>query len=220
MMHYDWITFDCYGTLIDWEIGITAAFDKVARTTGAKFDRNEIRNLYRKYEADEEMVYRRYREVLNHVARRISADLGYHPGDFDFLTESLSRWRPFQDTNPALERLARKHKIGILSNVDSDLFSVTQRHFTVPFDLIVTADQVSSYKPAARHFQEARRKIGNTRWLHAAQSWYHDVVPCSKLGIDVAWINRNQEQPKDPKIQPVFTALNLTMLANWIEGVE
>ena len=91
---------------------------------------------------------------------------------------SLPRWKPFADTNRALERLrAAGYRLGILSNVDDDLLAETRRHFTVDFDLIITAQQVGSYKPAPGHFVAARKRIGSARWLHAAQSNFHDVAP-------------------------------------------
>lgn len=217
---YEWITFDCYGTLIDWENGISSAFERVAKAAGAVFDRNQVLQLYHKYEAAEEFGYRRYKDILPRVARRICAELGFRTADFGFLLESLSRWRPFAETNQALERLAQNHKLGILSNIDNDLFAITQRHFTVPFAMVLTAEQMGSYKPELKHFQEARKKIGSAKWVHAAQSFYHDIVPCNRQKIDCVWINRKQEAPADPKIQPTFVAFNLMMFANWIEGVD
>jgi len=219
-LNYDWITFDCYGTLIDWETGILGAFEKIARTTGHSLDRNKVLTLYKKHEIAEEFGYSKYSEVLVRVAYKVCQDLGWKPSSYDFIAESLPRWRPFQDTNPALERLARKFKLGILSNVDNNLLDLTRRHFTVPFQLIVTAEQVGSYKPEPNHFKEARKKIGTGSWLHAAQSFYHDVVPCSRMGIDVAWINRNQEIPKDHSMVPIHVSRDLFTFANWIEGVE
>lgn len=218
--HYDWITFDCYGTLIDWETGISAAFEKVAKATGNSFDRAKVLSLYSRMEAEEELSYRRYREILNRIARRICTHMGYNVSEHTFLSESLARWRPFAETNPVLERLARKHKLGILSNVDNDLLNETRRHFTVHFDLIVTAEKVGSYKPDLRHFQEAQKAIGHARWIHAAQSYYHDVVPCGRLGIPSAWINRKEEPLKDAKVQPVFNKPHMVAFANWIEGVD
>lgn len=219
-MDYEWITFDCYGTLIDWEGGISAAFEKIGKASGNVFDRNRILTLYRKYEAEEEFSYKRYREILNRVARRVCAELGWKVPDYSFLSESLPRWRPFADTSIALQRLARKHRLGILSNVDNDLLVATQRHFPVTFQLVVTAEQVASYKPNPAHFHEAKRKIGQGRWIHTAQSLFHDIAPCNRLNIDTAWINRNQEVNKDEKIKPVYTCRDLIQFANWIEGVD
>jgi 2-haloacid dehalogenase len=220
MSNYLWITFDCYGTLIDWELGIAAAFEKVAMATGAPFDRLHVLKLYRKYEKEEEVQYRKYRDVLNRVARRICFDMGFRTSTYDFLVDSLARWRPFPDTNAALQRLARRHKLGILSNIDNDLFAQTQKHLTVHFDLIVTAENVQSYKPDLRHFQEARRKIAKAKWIHAAQSYVHDIVPCKRLGIDSAWINRAKEPLKDEDVKPLFIGPDLYRFANWIEGLD
>ncbi len=219
-MKYGWLTFDCYGTLIDWESGIAAAFEKVAWTSGHSYDRNRVLKLYQQYEAAEEFSYIKYREVLNRVARRICVEFGWRTQDYGFLTESLPRWRPFPDTNIALEKLATKYSLGILSNVDNDLLERTRQHFTVPMQFVVTAEQVGSYKPEQGHFKEARKKIGVGQWLHVAQSFYHDVAPCSRLGIDVAWINRKQEASKDPKITPLFIGRDLIALTNWLEGLE
>ena len=220
MSEYSWITFDCYGTLIDWEHGISAAFEKVAMASGVPFDRSRILNLYHKYEKEEEKHYRKYRDVLTRIARRISIEMGYRISSFDFLVDSQQRWRPFPDTNQALQRLARKHKLGILSNIDNDLLTLTRRHLTVPFDLIITAESVACYKPELKHFQEAKRKIGEVGWIHAAQSYIHDIVPCARSGIDCAWINRSHEQGADPQIKPVFVGPDLHRFANWMEGLD
>lgn len=213
---YEWITFDCYGTLIDWETGIASAFERVARASDLTFDRTRILNLFARYEHEEEQAYKKYRDVLNRVARHICVGMGARQSDFSFLVDGLPRWRPFSDTNATLERLARKYKLGILSNIDDDLLAETRRHFTVPFDLIITAENVASYKPALQHFQQAKRKLGQASWIHAAQSFIHDIVPCNRLGIDSAWINRKSEMPKDPKIKPLFEGRDLTAFANWM----
>lgn len=192
---YDIVTFDCYGTLIDWESGIVDAFQRAAREDGVELRREEI---LRAYAAAESVVereqYRRYRDVLAEAASRTARSLGW-PLAFEratFLANSLPNWRPFADTNPALERLREAgYRLGILSNVDDDLLLATRRHFTVGFDLIVTAQQVRSYKPAHGHFLTAREVIGAERWLHAAQSNFHDIVPGNALGIPTAWVNRH-----------------------------
>ena len=107
-----------------------------------------------------------------------------------FLPRSLPRWRPFSDTNPALERLAPGYHLGILSNIEDGFLLETLQHFTVSFEMIITAEQVRSYKPCKAHFEEAGRRKGNARWLHVAQSHFHDVVPALELGVPVAWVNR------------------------------
>ena len=194
---YDVITFDCYGTLIDWESGIWEAFAQAAAADGVKLDRMALLRAYAEVEPlVEAEAYRSYRSILTETAQRVAARLGWSlPKErAGFLADSLPRWPPFADTNPALERLvAAGYRLGILSNVDDDLLAGTRRHLTVEFDLLVTAQQVGSYKPAHGHFLQARERIGVQRWLHAAQSYFHDVVPSRALGIPVAWINRRGE---------------------------
>lgn len=216
---YDVITFDCYGTLIDWEGGIGGAFARVAAVDRWQFDRAQVLKAYAEIEPRVEAApYRRYCDVLTETAQRVAERLGW-PLSREralFLAESLPDWRPFADTNQALERLAAAgYSLGILSNVDDDLLAGTRRHFTVPFDLIVTAQQVGSYKPAPGHFTEARQRIAGRRWLHAAQSYFHDVVPVRALGVPIAWINRKHEVASDGgRADREFHTL--TELADWL----
>jgi len=214
---FDIITFDCYGTLIDWEGGITSAFQQEAARAGVMLDANAIIEAYHQAEPDVESVaYFPYREVLAETARRVADRLGLiiAPERANFLAESLPHWTPFPDTNAALERLAKRFQLGILSNIDDDLLAATRQHFTVDFRLIVTAQQVKSYKPGLAHFNEARARMGDKRWLHAAQSYFHDVVPASKLQIPSAWVNRKHEQVAAGGPQPDIEVNNLTELAN------
>jgi 2-haloalkanoic acid dehalogenase type II len=194
---FDIITFDCYGTLIDWEGGIAGAFLEEAQKDGISLRREDV---LRAYELHEPIVeherYRAYRDVLALTALRVAQDLGWDIDRGEFLPESLPRWKPFADTNRALERLrAAGYRLGILSNVDDDLLAETRMHFTVDFDLIITAQQVGSYKPASGHFLAARERIGSARWLHAAQSNFHDIVPVNAMGIPTAWVNRRGDTP-------------------------
>jgi 2-haloalkanoic acid dehalogenase type II len=204
---YEIITFDCYGTLIDWESGIRAAF------SSAGLDPERALSAYAELEPEvEHERYRSYREVLTITAERVAERLGA-PKRARFLAESLPSWKPFGDTNPALERLRGAGiRLGILSNVDDDLLAETRKHFTVDFDLIVTAQQVRSYKPGEAHFREARRRMGDARWLHAAQSNFHDVVPANALAIDSAWINRHGEKAR-PGGVPKYEFRNLAEFA-------
>lgn len=192
MPRYDIVTFDCYGTLIDWESGIAGAFRDAARAGGVELDREAVLRAYAAHEPmAEEPPFRPYRDVLGDTARRVAHTLGWDAGDGSFLAESLPSWMPFPDTNAALERLrAAGYRLGILSNVDDDLLAATRRHFRVAFDLIVTAQQVRSYKPGHAHFLTARDAIGGAPWLHAAESNFHDIVPTNELRIENAWINR------------------------------
>jgi 2-haloalkanoic acid dehalogenase type II len=206
---YDIVTFDCYGTLIDWRSGMRAAF------AAAGLDGDAAVEAYGDVEvAVEQERYRPYREVLALTARRVGEKLGKPIADGSFLANSLPSWQPFADTNPALERLQRGGiRLGLLSNIDDDLLRETRKHFTVDFDVIVTAQQVRSYKPGEAHFITARGRIGNARWLHAAQSNLHDIVPANALGIDSAWVNRHGQKAL-PGGNPKWEFRNLTELAD------
>jgi 2-haloalkanoic acid dehalogenase type II len=215
---YDIITFDCYGTLIDWESGIAGAFTRAVVGTGSRLDPPTVLAAYERIEpVVQAEAYQSYREVLTESARRVARELDWPLPEAraGFLAESLPYWIPFRDTNAALERLFRAgYELGILSNVDDDLLVETRRHFTVPIDLVVTAQQVRAYKPADGHFTTARERIGGRRWLHAARSHFHDVTPCRRLGVPVAWINRAGEPRREPR--PDRELSTLTELADWL----
>jgi 2-haloalkanoic acid dehalogenase type II len=219
MAAYDVITFDCYGTLIDWESGIARAFADAAAEDGVTLDRDAVLRAYEQVEPQVEREwYRPYREVLQETASRVAQMLGWRvPYErCGFLALSLPGWKPFSDTNVALEQLAATGcRLGILSNVDDDLIAETRKQFTVPIDLVVTAQQVRSYKPAPAHFTTARERIGKAQWLHAAQSDFHDIVPCNALGIPTAWINRKGERPL-PGGTPTHDFPDLTGLAELV----
>jgi 2-haloalkanoic acid dehalogenase type II len=204
---FDIVTFDCYGTLIDWEEGISRAFLRAAREDGIELRREEVLRAYALIEpVVQRERFRSYADVLTESAARAAHALGWRLA-FErgtFLVTSVRDWEPFPDTNPALDRLAAAgYRIGILSNVDDDLLAMTLQHLNVRPDLIVTAEQVHSYKPGHAHFLEAKRRIGDSRWLHAAQSNLHDIVPANALGIPTAWINRHGEKPL-PGGEPSF----------------
>ena len=212
----DIITFDCYGTLIDWEAGIIGAFQAEADKDGIELNGDQIIEAYAIAEpVIESGAYASYREVLGATALRVATKLGWDlaPERGTFLATSLPTWRPFPDTNPALERLARRYQLGILSNVDDELLTATRLYFPVDFDLIVTAQQVRSYKPGHAHFTEGLGRAGNRRLLHAAQSYFHDVVPACELQIPVVWVNRKGEIAAADHL-PTHEVRNLTDLAN------
>lgn len=189
---YDIVTFDCYGTLIDWESGIANAFIEAAKAEGVELDRDAVLQAYAQQERSVEEHYDLYRNVLTEASMRVARQFGWTPRSRTFLPDSLPSWTPFPDTNPALERLRDAgYQLAILSNTDNDLLAETRKHFTVGFDLVVTAQMVRSYKPARGHFDAARERIGDARWLHAAQSNFHDIVPMNAFGVDTAWVNRH-----------------------------
>ncbi len=215
----DVLTFDCYGTLIDWEIGIGDAIAVAAGQVGLRVDRSEIVRLYHEIEPRLQAVeYRPYREILQDALVLVGKRLGWsvEAADSGLLAASIATWTPFPDTNPALIRLRRQeYTLGILSNIDEDLLSKTMRHFAVEFDFVVTAQQVRSYKPAHAHFTRARELIGDCRWLHVAQSHFHDVVPASDLDIPVFWVNRKGDKPSG-RARPVAEAATLDGLVAWL----
>ena len=218
---YEVVTFDCYGTLIDWETGIGASFKQALRDLElTQFEEARVFDLYEEEEKRIEALkpYRSYRKVLSEAASAAARRFGKNiPKELStLLSEQLPGWYPFPDTNPALERLASKYKLGILSNVDNDLLSGTLKHFKVLFDLVVTAERVGSYKPGRKHFEEAQRVIGDKGWLHVAASLYHDIEPASRLGIKIVWVNRKKstEGRKYPGL--VREVENLTQLADWL----
>jgi 2-haloacid dehalogenase/putative hydrolase of the HAD superfamily len=216
---WDVLTFDCYGTLIDWDGGIAGAFAAAAAADGVALDLDAALRAFAEIEPQVQIErFRSYRDVLTETARRVGARAGWlmSPERAAFLARSLPDWRPFPDTNPALERLAAAgYRLGILSNVDDELLAGTRRHLTVPFEIIVTAQQVRSYKPGRGHFTTARERIGGARWLHVAQSHFHDVTPCLDLGIPVAWINRKGE-PMPARGAPLRELPSLAALADWL----
>ena len=217
MEPYDIITFDCYGTLIDWESGIISAFQSAAAKDGVELRGDQIIEAYAAEESSVESEhYLSYREVLCETASRVAAKLGWNlPVErAGFIAASLPEWQPFPDTNPALERLAHRFQLGILSNIDDDLLTATRKHFTANFDLIVTAQQVKSYKPGLAHFKEAIVRAGEKRLLHAAQSYFHDVVPTRELGIPVVWINRKGGRIEPGAPVPTHEVRTLAELAN------
>jgi 2-haloalkanoic acid dehalogenase type II len=216
------VTFDCYGTLIDWEEGIWTAFREAAARDGVALDRDA---LVAAYHAIEPMVesgtFRPYREVLEETARRVAAECGWTISRERgaFLPDSLGDWPPFPDTNPALARLAERLRLGILSNVDEDLLDRTCRRLTVDFDFRVTADRVESYKPDLAHFEAARPYVGDPAgWLHVAQSLFHDVGPANCMGVPVVWVNRKGETRPAEGPMPDREVADLAALADWLVG--
>jgi len=216
---YDVVTFDCFGTLIDWERGIAEAFAALAARLRVPIDVTAAVALHAEFErAVQAEGYQSYRGVLTETGRRVAARLGVTlpAARAGFLAESLPYWRPFPDTNRGLRQLAAAgYRLGILSNVDDDLLTWTRRQFSAPFEIIVTAEQVGSYKPAPGHFLEARARIGGRAWLHAAQSYFHDVVPARAMGIPVAWVNRKGERAPDGG-RADHEARTVLELAEWL----
>ena len=191
---FDLLTFDCYGTLIDWEAGIVAAVRPLCAAAGAPHDAA----ILEAFGAAEHVVqaerYRSYRDVLARTLGRMGGALGFRPtrGERDAFAASVGDWPAFPDTVDALRRLARRFRLGIVSNVDDDLFAATRAGLGIDFDWVVTAQQVGAYKPATAHFEEMARRSGipRGRTLHVAQSLFHDIAPASALGYATVHVDR------------------------------
>ncbi|WP_249011019.1 HAD family hydrolase [Conexibacter sp. DBS9H8] len=206
------VTFDVYGTLIDWETGAADAFVKEATRDGFTIDREDL--IPRFHEVQQQIQagsYELYAEVLRRTAVQIAKDLGWplEPSRSGFLPDSVQRWPAFKETNPTLIKIAKKHSIGLISNIDDKLLGLTRRHLAtttgqpLDFDLVVTAQQVRSYKPDAAHFTECERRIGTKKgWVHVAASYYHDVEPCLKKKIPVIWVNRHGTELESGQKKP------------------
>jgi 2-haloacid dehalogenase/putative hydrolase of the HAD superfamily len=179
------VTFDVYGNLIDSDTGAYDAFE-----------------IQKQIQAGS---YELYAEVLRRTAVQIAKQLGWplEPSRSGFLPDSVQRWQPFKETNPVLAKIAKKYKIGLISNIDDKLLGQTRRHMPLDFDLVVTAQQVRSYKPDPAHFTECERRIGGKKgWVHVTSSYYYDVEPCLKKKIPVVWVNRNKEELESGQKKP------------------
>jgi len=192
---FEVLTFDCYGTLINWEEGILRCLHRVLAAHGKDTDDATILRLYGDFEANAEQgEYRRYREVLQSVMRQFGEQLGFAPTDQEAnsLPESMKNWQPWPDTVNALRQLRSGFRLAIVSNVDDDLFAATLPQLGAEFDQIITAQQAGAYKPSLKIFELALSRIGTPahRVLHVGQSLYHDVLPAQALGLATVWVNR------------------------------
>lgn len=214
----EWVTFDCYGTLIDWEGGVV---DALGPFLGGAVDRGALAARYIAAEAEvEHGAYRPYREVLAEAGGRVMRDLG-HPlpaGREQVLPESLPGWRPFPEVPDTLRRLRdRGLRIGILSNVDRDLIQASVRHLGITPDLVVTAEDCRSYKPAPGHWEMfgTRAHAGPDRTIHVGASLYHDMIPAGRLGYRTVFINRHREPVTG--VRPTRVLTDLTSLPQAVD---
>ncbi len=207
------VTFDVYGTLIDWDQGAYDAFSREADRDGFTLDRDQVVDLFHSVQQQIQAgSYELYAEVLRRTAVQIAKDLDWplEPSRSGFLPDSVQRWMPFRETSPTLNKLSKKYKLGLLSNIDDKLLGQTRRHIPVDFDLVVTAQQVRSYKPDPAHFTECARRIGGKKgWVHVAASHYHDVDPCVKQRVPVIWVNRKKEKLDAGQRKPTAEVANL-----------
>ncbi len=193
---FEWLSFDCYGTLVDWESGISAAVDDVLRSHGMRRSRAEILALFADVEprVQNSQNFLEYRDVLRRTMAQIATELGIEctGSDLECLADTLPAWPVFADATDALQTLKTRYKLAVISNVDDDLFAGTATALKVDFDAVVTAEQARSYKPNLHNFDVASRAmaVGKNAWLHVAESLFHDIEPANELGITCVWVNR------------------------------
>lgn len=201
------ISFDCYGTLIEWEAGILPAIRALLDRHHCPKPDATILELYGEFEAEAESgPYQSYRKVLESVVQRFGNRLGFQPSasDLRVLHESVPSWPPFPDTTSALQQLRKLYQLAVISNIDDDLFASTRKHLGVEFDAVVTAQKAQSYKPSINNFRLALQELAVSpdRLLHVGQSIYHDVVPAQSLGIATVWVNRRSARPGVGAVRP------------------
>jgi 2-haloacid dehalogenase len=193
--HVEALTFDCYGTLIDWERGLLAAFRPVLAAHGIDAGDEDLLSRFARHEAAAEAgPYLRYRDVLVSVLRAIGRELVFEPTTEELarFSSSVADWPSFPDSTDALRRLQRRFRLGVITNCDDDLFAGSAQRLGVRFDWVVTAQQARSYKPNEANFELAFERIDlpHDRIIHVAQSLYHDHVPAKRLGLTTVWIDR------------------------------
>ncbi len=216
------ISFDCYGTLVDWEAGITNFLAETLREKGATAS---IPDLVRAREdIDFEMVqgaYRSYKEILGLSLKDTfhRFQVRYNDEDGERLVQSVPTWPVFDDTRPALERLGRKFRLAIISNIDKDIIDKTKANIGVEFATTVTAQEVGAYKPSLKPFQTALKKLRSKpeNILHVSSGFRYDIPPARKLGFRTAWINRKSESAP-PRQRPHHEFRNLKELADFAEA--
>jgi 2-haloacid dehalogenase len=200
LTHFKVLTFDCYGTMIDWEGGIFAALRPILAAHNKELSDSALLALYAELEVTAEQgEYLRYREVLQSVVRGFGQRLGFSPTDAEIrsLPNSVTTWQPFSDTVEALRNLSSRYQLAVMSNIDDDLFAASASKLEVAFSHVITAQQAGCYKPCMNIFRLAEEKIGVSRehWLHVGQSIYHDVIPAQSLGLATVWVNRRSPRP-------------------------
>ena len=194
------LTFDCYGTMIDWEKGIFSALRPILEAHGKTIDDFALLKLYSELELKAEQgEFRKYREVLQSVVAGFGEQLAFKPSEEEIrsLPGSLPQWPPFPDTVAALKRLQTRYKLAVISNIDDDLFAGSEPKLQAQFDHVITAEQARSYKPSLNNFRLALKQLGLApdHVLHVGQSLYHDVTPAKSLGIATVWVNRPSTRP-------------------------
>ncbi|MFI6320078.1 HAD-IA family hydrolase [Nonomuraea sp. NPDC050556] len=199
MSDHRWVTFDCFGTLIDWRHGIATLADLVSPGNGARLLAAYNRHEHQVQQAEPTP---RYRHVLTETLRRAAAEekIDLADDDADVLATGIPYWPVFPEVRQALAELrAAGWNLALLTNCDRDIIGQTLRRLRVPFDATVTAEDAGAYKPAHNHFLRFRQSYEPAQWVHVAQSYFHDVIPAGELGVRCIWVNRHGA-PDDPAL--------------------
>ncbi len=192
---YQLLSFDCYGTLIDWESGLLAAFDRVLTRHGVPYSSEALLELYGRLETEiEAAAFRPYREVLWGVLEGVGREYGFTPSteELERFSQCVVEWPPFADTVAALRALGARYQLVVLSNIDEDHFRGSEAQLGVRFDHVFTAQRIGSYKPSLQNFRflVEHCAVAKDQILHVAQSLFHDIAPAKELGLSTVWVNR------------------------------
>jgi 2-haloacid dehalogenase len=225
---FEALTFDCYGTLIDWESGILAAARRLLLPHGIEMDDEAVLEAFARHERVlEHGPYQSYRAILAQVALAMVAEQGLLASDDETaaFAASVGDWPAFSDSSEALARLATRYRLGVITNCDDDLFAASEGRLGVRFDEVVTAQQLRSYKPAQHNFEVMFDRLGlpRERILHVAQSLYHDHVPAKALGLTTVWVDRRRGRQgtgatPHANAAPDLTIPDLASLADLVVG--
>jgi 2-haloacid dehalogenase len=225
---FEVLTFDCYGTLIDWETGLLAEIRPILAAHGLSLTDDDVLERYARHETElESGPYLPYRGVLAGSLLGLGRELRIplSPNDLAAFAESVARWPAFTDSADAMAELAHRYRLGVITNCDDDLFAASAEKLGVDFDWVVTARQARAYKPDSRPFDHALEVIGlpADRILHVAQSLFHDHVPAQRLGLATCWVNRRHDKPgfgatPPAEATPDFEVPDLQTLADLATG--
>jgi len=231
---FEALTFDCYGTLIDWEAGILGGIKPLVAAHQLDMTDDEILHLFGELEVYAELTLSpqcnpplTYKEVLTVVASGFCQRVGITPTAEEIvsLRNSVQNWPAFPDTVEALKALKKRWKLGILSNIDDNLFAFSAKKLQVEFDWVITAQQVGSYKPSHRNFEVMLERLGlpKEKILHVAQSLHHDIRPANEIGLTTVWVNRRAGKEGSgataaAEAQPDFEVPDLRSLVEAVEG--
>ena len=196
---FEVFTFDCYGTIIDWESGILNTIRPLLQGHDITLPDDRILTYYAEAEAEVESgIFVPYKTVLRSVLSKFGAEFGFSPTEpeLNAFQTSVHDWPPFSDSIEALRSLQRHYKLVVLSNIDDELFAHSQALLGIEFHRVFTAQQIGSYKPAMGNFEYALNalEIPRQRVLHVAQSLFHDIAPAGKLGLSTVWVNRRHDK--------------------------